>query len=359
MTNPSQRVFAMPGKPPCARDDYRCAPQAGGRIRARLLGGLCLWIMALAWCSIAQAQSCTASMSPIAFGNYSPIGNAAATTSGTLTVSCTFPLVSLSTVRVCFNLGTGSTSTGSSLPPRTMGNGTNRLSYNLAQTSTPGVLWGATAAGTTPISITFAAAVVGGTLTRTIPITGTILPNQPTVPTVNNTTTTYTEDYTGTAATANYGFYVLGGPPACSALTSTTTFPFSVTANVTNNCTIAANTMNFAPAGLLTAATLSTSNINVTCTNNNAYRIALNGGGTGNVAARRLTRTGGTETIAYSLFTTEARNVIWGDGTAGTATRTGLGTGLAQTLTVYGRVPAQTTPRPGTYNDTITATITF
>ncbi|MET0185732.1 MAG: spore coat protein U domain-containing protein, partial [Achromobacter sp.] len=207
MTNALHRMPATPGKQRCAHDDYRYVPPAGARIRARALLGLCVCIMALAWCSAAQAQTCTASMSPIAFGNYSPIGNAAATTSGTLTVSCTFPLVSLSTVRVCFNLGTGSTSTGSSLPPRMMGNGSNRLSYSLAQTSTPGVLWGATAAGTTPISITFAAVVVGGTLTRTIPITGTILPNQPTVPTVNNTTTTYTEDYAGTAATANYGFY--------------------------------------------------------------------------------------------------------------------------------------------------------
>ena len=353
-SSPSMRAVAG-----IEKIDFHAVLRAVGGVRLRVACALCFVFSALMMSTATQAQTCTASMSPIAFGNYSPIGSATATTSGTLTVSCTFPLVSLSTVRVCFNLGTGSTSAAANLPPRTMGNGANRLSYNLAQTSTPGVLWGATAAGTTPISITFAAVVLGGTLTRTIPITGTILPNQPTVPTLNNTTTTYTENYSGTTATANYGFYVLGSPPACSALTSTTTFPFSVTANVTNNCTIAANTMNFSPAGLLAAPTLSTSNINVTCTNNNAYRIALNGGSTGNVAARRLTRSGGTETIAYSLFTTDARTTIWGDGTAGTAMLTGLGTGLAQTLTVYGRVPAQTTPRPGTYNDTITATITF
>ncbi|WP_421446432.1 hypothetical protein, partial [Agrobacterium tumefaciens] len=132
---------------------------------------------------------------------------------------------------MCFNLGTGSTSTAAGLPPRTMGNGTNRLSYNLAQTSTPGVLWGATAAGTAPISITFSALVVGGTYSRSIPVTGTLLANQPTVPTANNTTTTYTENYAGTAATANYGFYLIGSTmPACNTLTSTTTIPISVTA---------------------------------------------------------------------------------------------------------------------------------
>ena len=36
----------------------------------------------------------------------------------------------------------------------------------------------------------------------------------------------------------------------------------------------------------------------------------------------------------------------------------GLGTGAAQSYTVYGLVP-QATPRPGSYSDTVTATITF
>ncbi|WZB69364.1 spore coat protein U domain-containing protein [Achromobacter xylosoxidans] len=39
--------------------------------------------------------------------------------------------------------------------------------------------------------------------------------------------------------------------------------------------------------------------------------------------------------------------------------KTGLGSGTVQNHTVYGRVPAQTTPRPGSYSDTVTATITF
>jgi spore coat protein U-like protein len=37
----------------------------------------------------------------------------------------------------------------------------------------------------------------------------------------------------------------------------------------------------------------------------------------------------------------------------------GTGTGLTQTLTVYGRVAPQTTPKPGTYSDTIIATVTY
>ena len=37
----------------------------------------------------------------------------------------------------------------------------------------------------------------------------------------------------------------------------------------------------------------------------------------------------------------------------------GLGTGAAQSYTVYGLVPPQAAPRPGSYSDTVTATITF
>jgi spore coat protein U-like protein len=52
-----------------------------------------------------------------------------------------------------------------------------------------------------------------------------------------------------------------------------------------------------------------------------------------------------------------------GRGSAAASERVGLGRrsgpGLAQTLTVYGRVPAQSTPSPGTYADTVVMTICY
>ncbi|WP_280527698.1 spore coat protein U domain-containing protein [Ciceribacter thiooxidans] len=38
---------------------------------------------------------------------------------------------------------------------------------------------------------------------------------------------------------------------------------------------------------------------------------------------------------------------------------TGTGTGLTENVSVYGRVPAQSTPAPGTYTDTIVVTVTY
>jgi spore coat protein U-like protein len=48
----------------------------------------------------------------------------------------------------------------------------------------------------------------------------------------------------------------------------------------------------------------------------------------------------------------------WGN-TVGTDTVAGTGNGSGQVYTVYGQISAQTTPAPGTYNDTITVTITY
>ncbi len=53
-----------------------------------------------------------------------------------------------------------------------------------------------------------------------------------------------------------------------------------------------------------------------------------------------------------------ARTTVWGV-TVGTDTVTGTATAHAQTLTVYGRVPPQTTPPAAVYNDTVNVTVTY
>ncbi len=48
----------------------------------------------------------------------------------------------------------------------------------------------------------------------------------------------------------------------------------------------------------------------------------------------------------------------WGN-TIGTNTVAGTGDGTQTNYTVYGRVPAQTTPSAGFYSDTVVATVTY
>jgi len=117
--------------------------------------------------------------------------------------------------------------------------------------------------------------------------------------------------------------------------------------------------MGFTASGVLKSALTASSSITARCTNGDMWRIALSAGSSGNVAARQMQRTGGGGAVNYQLYTDSGFTTAWGDGTGGTTMVTGAGTGNQQVINVFGRVPAQATPQPGAYSDTITATITF
>jgi spore coat protein U-like protein len=74
------------------------------------------------------------------------------------------------------------------------------------------------------------------------------------------------------------------------------------------------------------------------------------------VATRKLTN--GSTTINYSLYTASNHSTVWGN-TVSTDTVSATGNGAPQSYTVYGRIPAQTTPAPNAYSDTITVTVTY
>lgn len=182
--------------------------------------------------------------------------------------------------------------------------------------------------------------------------------HQPTVATVGDSSTAYGETFGGNQATLEYGFYALSAP-GCAAVSSTEHFSFGVSTTVVNDCTISTTNVSFGAATVTTTALNATGTIAVRCTNGDAWRIALDAGSSGQVKARTMQRSGGGGTVSYGLYTSTAYSTVWGDGTAGTSMQTGIGSGNTDVLTLYGQVPAQTTPRPGTYSDTVTATISF
>lgn len=139
------------------------------------------------------------------------------------------------------------------------------------------------------------------------------------------------------------------------AATATTTF--SVTATMMANCTISATNLAF--GSYTTALVDATSTISVTCTKSTTYNVGLNAGAStgATVTTRKMTGPGG-DTLAYGLYQDSAHTINWGN-TVGTDTVSGTGNGSAQTLTVYGEVPAGQFVTPGAYTDTITATITY
>jgi spore coat protein U-like protein len=144
------------------------------------------------------------------------------------------------------------------------------------------------------------------------------------------------------------------------AYAATTQSTFGVDVTIVAQCLInSASTLSFGGSqGVLIANVDQTSTIIVQCTDTTTYDIGLDEGtGTGaSVATRKLTGSGGT--INYRLYSNAGRTTVWGK-TVSTDTVSATGNGAAQSYTVYGRIPAQTTPAPATYSDTITITVTY
>ena len=94
--------------------------------------------------------------------------------------------------------------------------------------------------------------------------------------------------------------------------------------------------------------------ISVSCDSASSYSISLSPG-FGSFLARRMTN--GANLLAYNLFTDPQRLSIWGDGSGGTSTLSGTGTGGS--YTVFGRIPAAQNAAVGSYSDTIVVTVTY
>jgi spore coat protein U-like protein len=104
--------------------------------------------------------------------------------------------------------------------------------------------------------------------------------------------------------------------------------------------------------------------ISVTCSGSIGdaanYSIALSPGG-GSFLSRSMQA--GSPKLSYNLFTDGAHTTIWGDGTAGTSTvsdnYTLSATSITRQYTVYGEIPAQSSPVSGAYTDTLVITLTY
>jgi len=148
---------------------------------------------------------------------------------------------------------------------------------------------------------------------------------------------------------------------ADAASASTTTDSMAVTATVTASCHIAAGSaLAFGSYDASTNTNVDgTATISTTCTNTTTYDIGLDAGlKSGATVSTREMNDGGTNYLPYSLYSDAGRTTNWGD-TVSTDTVAKTGTGTAQTTTVYGRIPANTSAVPGSYTDTVTITVTY
>jgi spore coat protein U-like protein len=135
----------------------------------------------------------------------------------------------------------------------------------------------------------------------------------------------------------------------------------SVDATVTANCTISTSPLSFGNVNTISGSNVDgTGGISVVCTSGTAWA-AEAGVGTGSgasFASRRMVN--GANVLSYNLYTDSGRSTVWGDGSGGTATIASIGSGVAQGITIYGRVNSGQTDVPaGAYTDTISVTVTY
>ncbi|CAN7582276.1 spore coat U domain-containing protein [Pararhizobium sp. LjRoot238] len=143
----------------------------------------------------------------------------------------------------------------------------------------------------------------------------------------------------------------------CDGRTNAGTANAFATATVAASCMVSASDLNFGTVGLLASEVTGSTSLAVTCTSGTAYTIGLNNGLTGTGPTQRK-MTNGSASVTYGLYRDASGTLPFGS-TSGTNTYSGTGTGVVQSVPVYGRVPAQTTPTQGLYSDTIVATVTY
>lgn len=145
-----------------------------------------------------------------------------------------------------------------------------------------------------------------------------------------------------------------------SSYAATETTSFTVSATVVDTCqNLTAGNINFGTYNPLASSnTDSTGNIQITCTNNTSYSIALSSGGSGSYSSRQLSD-GGSNTLNYNLYTSSAHSAVWGDGTANSSTVNQTGSGSQDTVTVYGRITSGQNVANASYSDTINVTVTY
>jgi spore coat protein U-like protein len=319
----------------------------------------------------ARALGCTLAANPIDFGTLSPLDAASADISSSFTASCTAAkneipggVGSTRTANICvsYDNGSGGASDGGN---RQLTSGANAALYDVYTTAARGPThWGSrtgTPAGEVAQAQFAVAKTAGGGQTAPVVTTFTtyarlfagqgLLPPGTYASTLTITVEAFWDDVKSDC-----------GPGGAAEGTTSAAQLASVIYQ--SECRVGTiSSLDFGASGFLTSSLDAASSVGVTCTSTTPYRIGLDAGtGAGaTTAVRKMTRTTAPfGTVDYGLYRDLGRTLNWGNDTAaGTDTRNGTGTGMAASYPIYGRVPAQPTPSPGSYLDTVVLSVAF
>jgi spore coat protein U-like protein len=303
----------------------------------------------------AHAQSCNATVtSPFQFGGAGGPDILAGTTvdtTGTVTITCSG--ISLLT-QVCVGIDAGTGGASGSTHRLMQGSGANQAKFQLYQDSSYSIPWGSFQTPTlgAAVGVLMPIRLLSDSVS-TLTVYARLLAGQTTVPAGSYTTTLNTR--------LNYG--LVSALLGCNGLLTTTNAGGSFVAQTTveKNCRLSVSqNLEFGTVTVLNQAIDKQGTLSVTCTKDTVFNISLGpGSATGaTTATRKMTRVGGGATIDYALYRASGASAPWGN-TIGTDTYSGTGTGLAVSIPVYGRVPAQPTPVAADYRDNVVVTVTY
>jgi spore coat protein U-like protein len=290
--------------------------------------------------ALAGSPTCTISMTTLAFGNVDVLAGAAVDTTATISVTCSGG--GGLGQRLCISIGAGSAGDATS---RQFSGGT--LRYDVYSDSARSSRWGSWQTGYDTAGIQ-----VDVPQSSTTPITvyGRLFGSQQTV-----AAGSYSSTFT---ANPFMQYDDKSSAPACPTGARSASTSTSATATVASKCNVSATSIDYGSTSFLTSNKDATGTLQVQCNSSLPYTVALNGGNANatNPTQRKMAQ--GATQVTYGLYRDSSRTQPWGS-TTGTNTVGGTGTGNQQSLTIYGRVPTQTTPAPATYSDSVVVTVTY
>ena len=307
-----------------------------GQLLVRL--AFCLIGLSAVMPSSRAIAGCAASSGSVLFGVVDVLPATAIDVTSSLSVTCSSVT---GQQRLCVSIGRGSA--GDAVSRQLVGSG-GSIRFDLYEDAARTQLWGSWWSGWDTAGLQLD---VPGNGTYSINIYGRLFGSQQqAIPGSYNSTIADVVMQWGTAS---------GLPcPTGAAATSN----IVVTAKVSSSCAIGASTLDFGSVPSLNSAVPGATTLQVQCSNTVPYVVSLDGGtaGAADPSARKMTQASGR--ISYGLYQDPAHTQPWGN-RAGVNTKSATGAGTSQPMAVYGLVPAQPTPSPGAYTDTIVATVTY
>ncbi|HTK29299.1 MAG TPA: spore coat U domain-containing protein [Vicinamibacterales bacterium] len=153
---------------------------------------------------------------------------------------------------------------------------------------------------------------------------------------------------------------VLAAATAVEAGSASTSLALS--ASVASNCTIASSAVSFGTydpvVGNVSSNLDGTGSVTVACTKGATATIALNLGANASGSTRRL-GDGSGNFLTYEIYQDSSRVTVWSNSGGGLLTPAAAPSAAPRSFTAYGRVASGQDVPPGSYTDSVTATVNF